>query len=284
MGKVVVVTDSSAYIPEAALNGLEIPVMPLWLIWDGVAMRDGVDITPTAFYQRLRESATFPSSSQPTPRELAEFLRAAAENAGADTVLALMVSSKISATHTNTVQACELLPDLDVRVVDSLNVAMGLGFVVLAAARTIAAGGSPDDAIAAAQAMIPRIEFFFAVDTLEYLYRGGRIGNARRLLGTALQIKPLLEWRDGMIEPLCQVRTKRKALDRLFELAEERLAGRRMAEAAVLDVDVPAEGDELLERVRARFDPIALYRSTVSPVVGTHAGPGTLGLIFYAAD
>jgi len=278
--KIVVVTDSSAHIPAEARGGISIPVIPLWLIWDGEQYRDGVDIDPSSFYRRLRQSKSLPTSSQPTPQEFVEFFQQAA--VGADTIVAVMVSSRISATYTNATLARDMLPDLDIRVVDTLNASMGQGFVVLAAARAAAAGKAPEAVIAAAEEMKTRVQFLFAVDTLEYLHRGGRIGNARRLLGTALQIKPLLEWKDGIIQPLSQVRTKRKALRRMLEVAEQRLEGRRMEEAVLLDVDKPDEGDSVAEQVRDRFNPSSLYRSTVSPVVGTNAGPGSIGLVFYA--
>ena len=138
------------------------------------------------------------------------------------------------------------------------------------------------EVVAAAEVVRDRMHFFFAVDTLEFLHRGGRIGGAKRLLGTALKIKPLLHFRDGQIEPLAQVRTKRKAIARMLEIAEERLDGRPMAEVAVPDVDTPEEGDAVAEQVKERFGVSTVYRSTVSPVVGTHAGPGTVGLAFYA--
>ena len=130
--------------------------------------------------------------------------------------------------------------------------------------------------------MRERTHFLFAVGTLEYLHRGGRIGAAKRWMGTALRIKPLLHFENGLIEPLTQVRTKRKALARMLEVAEERLGGKRMAEASVVDVDIPEQGDSVAEQVRERFGLKTVYRSTVSPVVGTHAGPGSVGLVFYA--
>lgn len=282
MSKIVVVTDSSPYIPASALGDLNIPIIPLWLLWDGQAYRDGVDIDPATFYQRLRRSKTFPSSSQPQPNEFVDFYREAAQEA--DTIVAVIVSSKISATYTNAVQAAEMLPELDIRVVDSLGATMGHGFVALAAARAAAAGKSPEEVVAAAEAMIPRVRFLFAVDTLEYLYRGGRIGTARHLFGSALQLKPILEWKDGIIQAHSSIRTKRKALARMLDIAEEMLAGHRMAEVAVVDVDKEDEGDMIADRVRERFNPLALHRGTVSPVVGTHAGPGSVGLTFYAEE
>jgi len=278
--RIVVVTDSSACIPQEALGDLNIPVIPLWLLWDGEHFRDGVDIDPTTFYRRLRVSKTFPSSSQPSPGEFVKFYQQV--TAEADAIVAVMVSSKISATYENARRARAELPGRIIQVVDSLNASMGLGFTALAAAQTAADGGSLDEVVAAAKEMVNRVHFLFAVDTLEYLHRGGRIGGARRLLGTMLQIKPLLEWRDGIIQPSSQVRTKRKALERMLEVAEERLAGRQMAKAAVLDVDQPDEADAVAEQVKKRFGLSHVYRSPVSPVVGTHAGPGSVGLVFYA--
>ena len=278
--RIVVATDSSAYIPEQALGGLDVRVIPLWLLWGDERFRDGVDIDPPAFYRRLRESSSFPTSSQPSPGEFIEFFREV--SSGADAVVAVLVSSKISGTITNAQIALAERPDLNIRVVDSLNTAMGLGFIVMAAAQAAAAGKSIDEVIGAAEDMRDRVHFMFAVDTLEYLHRGGRIGGAKRLFGTMLNIKPLLHWLDGQIEPLVQVRTKRKAIERMLDEAEERLGGKRMAEAAVIDVDTAEEGDAVAERVRERFGVSRVFRSPVSPVVGTHAGPGSVGLVFYA--
>ena len=278
--RIVVATDSSAYIPEQALEGLDIRVIPLWLLWDDDRFRDGVDIDPATFYHRLRESRTFPTSSQPSPGEFIEFFEEVASDA--DAVVAVLVSSGISGTITNAQIALAERPDLNIRIVDSLNTAMGLGFIVLATARAAAAGRSIDEVVAVAEDMRDRVHFLFAVDTLEYLHRGGRIGGAKRIFGTALNIKPLLHWVDGQIEPLVQVRTKRKAIERMLDEAEERLGGKQMAEAAVIDVDTADEGDLVAERVKERFGVSRVFRSPVSPVVGTHAGPGSVGLVFYA--
>jgi len=280
--KIVVVTDSSAYIPEEAQGSLDIPVIPLWLIWGEERLRDRVDIDPPTFYRRLRADKTIPTTSQPSAGEFEGFFRQVAVG-GADAIVAIFISSKLSGTIPNAQAAQELLStELTVRVVDSLSTSMGLGFITLAAARAAAAGKSLDEVVAVAEGMRNRVQVLFAVDTLEYLYLGGRIGGAKRLLGTALNIKPLLQLDDGRVEPLAQVRTKRKAVVQMLDVAQERLDGKRMAEAAVIDVDSPQEGDELAERVRERFGISTVYRTTVSPVIGTHAGPGTVGIGFYA--
>lgn len=279
--RVVVVTDSSAYIPSTALGGLNIPVIPLWLIWGEERFRDGVDIDPPTFYRRLQESTTFPTTSQPSAGEFVDFFRQV--GAGAEAIVGVFISSKLSGTIPSAEAAREQLPGLTIRIVDSLSTSMGLGFSALAAARAAAAGRSLDEIVAAAEEVRDRMNVLFAVDTLEYLHRGGRIGGARRFLGTALSIKPLLHIEDGHVEALAQVRTKRKAIAQMLDIVEERLGGKPMAEVSVLDVDAPEEGDALARQVEERFGISPVYRTMVSPVIGAHAGPGTVGICFYAA-
>jgi DegV family protein with EDD domain len=278
-GKIAVVTDSTAYIPEQALGAFDIPVIPLWLIWGDERFRDGVDIDPPTFYGRLPESKVFPTTSQPSAGEFVDFFQQAGE--GAEAVVSVLISSKLSGTVASALAAKIQLPDLDIRVVDSLSTSMGLGFGVLVAARAAAAGKSVDEVVAAAEQARDEMNVLFAVDTLEYLHRGGRIGGAKRLLGTALNLKPLLHLVDGRIEPLASVRTKRKAVARMLDVAEERLGGRPMAEAAVLDVDCPEEGKAVAEMMKERFGLSVVYQAQVSPAIGTHAGPGTIGICFY---
>jgi DegV family protein with EDD domain len=279
--KIALVTDSSAYIPEEALGGLNIPVIPLWLIWGDDRFRDGVDIDPPAFYRRLRKAETFPTTSQPSAGEFVDFFRRVAADSDTDTIVGVYISSGISGTIASAEAAKPQVPELNITIIDSFSTSMGLGFIVLAAARVAAAGGSLEEVIAAAARTRKNMNVLFAVDTLEYLHRGGRIGGAKRLLGTALNIKPLLHLEDGRVEPLAQVRTKRKAVARMLAVAEKRLDGKPMAEAAVIDVASPHEGDAVAEQVRERFGVSTVYRTPVSPVIGAHAGPGTIGLGFY---
>ena len=280
--KIAIVTDSSTYIPASETAGLDIHVIPLWLIWDDAHFRDGVDIQPTEFYQRLRGSKTMPSSSQPTARDFITLFKQLSSDY--DAIVAVLVSAKLSGTVASALAAQQELANLNIEVVDSRNVSMGLGYCVLAAARAAAAGKSLDEVVQTAQSLSEKINFLFAVDTLEFLRRGGRIGGAKALLGSALSIKPLLHFHEGQIEPLMQVRTKKKALATMLDVAEERLAGRLMAEVTILDVDNEEEGDRVAEMVRQRFSMEKVIRTTVSPVVGTHAGPGTVGMAFYAQD
>ena len=279
MKRIAVVTDSSAYIPSSALEGLRVSVIPVWLLWDEDRLRDGVDIDPAAFYHRLETSKTIPTSSQPSVGEFVAFYRQVA--AEADAIVSVLVSSELSGTIASAQAARVQLPQLDIRIVDSRSSSMGLGLSVLAAARAAAAGAGVDEVVAAAEEMRDRVHLLFVVDTLEFLHRGGRISGAKRVLGTVLQIKPILHIQDGRIVSLTQARTKRKALHLILDLAEERLGGKAMAEAVIVDINSPESGDAVAERVAERFAPSALYRSEVSPVVGMHVGPGAIGLVFY---
>lgn len=282
--KIAIVTDSASYIPQEALSDLDIPVIPQTLIWDGETYRDGVDIDAATFYSRLRASKTFPTTSQPTVPEFVEFFERVTAEQQPDAIIAVLVSSKMSGTVPSARAAAEQLPDLDIRIVDTGLISMGMGFPIIAGARAAAEGKSLDEVIAVVEDIRDRIHFLGVVGTLEYLHRGGRIGGAKRLLGTALNLKPLLHFENGQLEPLAQIRTRRKALARMLDIAEERLGGKRIAEAAVADVDCREEGDAVADMVRARFGISDICRCTFSPVVGAHAGPGTTALIYYAED
>ncbi len=280
--KIVVVTDSSAYIPPEAGAGLNIAVIPLWLLWEGKGYQDGVDMFPEEFYRRLKAAGTLPTSSQPSAQEFGDFYQKVAEDA--DGIVSVLVSSKISGTIASAEAAALEHPELDVRIVNSYSSAMGLGLTVLAAARAAGQGGSVEEVVAAAQDMRERVHTLFVVDTLEYLHKGGRISGGKRLLGSALNIKPILHFEEGQIRPLAQARTKRKALKQLLDIVQERLGGKGMQEVAIMDVDAAGEGNSVAEMVRERFKPHVLHRTAVSPVVGTHVGPGTVGIAFYAEE
>ena len=277
--RIAIVTDSSAYIPEEARKGLNISVIPLWLIWDGKTFQDGIDIQPSAFYQRLKESKTLPTSSQPSAQEFVDFYQKVAKEA--DAIVSVLVSSRISGTIASAQAAAEELSNLNIRIVDSLSSAMGLGLIVLSAARAAADGKSVDEVVSAAEQARDRVNMLFVVDTLDYLFKGGRISGGKHLLGTAFNIKPILHFHEGQIKPLTQTRTKHKAIAQLLDIVQKRLGDKKMIEAAVMDVNAPEEGDMFAGMLKERFGPPTLHRAIVSPVVGTHVGPGTIGVAFY---
>jgi len=280
--KIAIVTDSAAYLPEAIVEKYDIHVIPLWIFWGQERIRDGVDLQPAAFYKRLRESDNLPTTSQPSAGEFIEYYQNIAGDC--DGIVSIHISSKLSGTVGSATAAVNQFAGTPIQVVDTLNVSMGQGFAVLAAAQAAAQGKSFEQVVAAAESIVKKVQLFFVVDTLEYLHKGGRISGAKALLGTALSIKPLLHFEEGMIQPLVQVRTKKKGIATMLDKAEERLAGKSMGAAAVVDCDSLAEGDSVAEMVKDRFGLKEVLRSPISPAVGVHAGPGAVGLAFYPGD
>jgi len=279
--RIAVVTDSTAYLPEEVRKRLDVPIIPLNVVWKDEVLKDGVDIDPPTFYTRLQSDPVMPTTSQPSAGEFVDFFRQVAEEKKTDTIVGFFISAALSGTVASAEAAKNLLDDLHITVIDSRSTSMGLGFQVMAAAEAAQAGGSVEEMLEAAKSVRYRTHILFVVDTLEFLHRGGRIGGAQRFLGTALKIKPVLELEDGKIEPLEQIRTKKKALSRVLEIARERKGAASVPRAAVVHANAPDECLRLQERLQAALEPEEIYLAEVSPVIGTHTGPGTLGVIFY---
>lgn len=278
--KTAIVTDSTAYIPKQLLDQYEIHVAPQVLIWGEETFKDGVDIQPTEFYSRLKNAKVMPSTSQVTPTG---FQRIFSELIEKDyDIVAILIAATLSGTISSAIQAKGMLPDANIEIVDSQTTAMAMGFQVLEAAKAAQSGASMAECVSVAKHAQQHTGVVFAVDTLEFLHRGGRIGGANRFLGTALNIKPILEVVNGRIEPIERVRTRKKSLTRLVELIEERIAGRTPISLATLHANAAEEAQDLLNEASERLQPHVKIFSEVSPVIGTHAGPGTLGLAFMA--
>lgn len=278
--KVAIVTDSTAYLPEECIKQHNISVTPLSVIWGEQVYLDGVDIRPAEFYERLPKSKTLPTTSQVTPAVMMSTFKSLLEQDY--DVLGIFVSSKISGTFQSAVQAREMISGAErkLALVDSLSTTMAMGWPVLTAARAAQAGAPLRECEKIAQQACANSGVLFVVETLEFLRRGGRIGGAQALLGTALNIKPILEMRDGRIESVEKIRTKQKAIQRMIELIAERTKGRTPVRIAVTHANSEADAFGLLEAARKQFDPIETLISPLSPVIGTHAGPGTVALNF----
>ncbi|MEX0787541.1 MAG: DegV family protein [Anaerolineales bacterium] len=280
MPEIGLVTDSTATIPQEWVQKYGIRVIPQAVIWEQKVLLDGVDITPDEFYERLKTASVMPTTSQASVAGFREAFEAlVARNVP---VLALVVSGKLSGTLQSAQQARALFPDARIEVVDSEAAAMALGFQVLAAARSAEKGVAFDDVVAAAREAKNHTGVLFAVETLEYLHRGGRIGGASRLLGTALNIKPVLELQAGRIEPVERVRTKSKAVARMLELVVERIAGRTPVRVSVIHAAAESEARDLLVQVKARLAPVESMITVASPAIGAHTGPGIVGLAYSA--
>jgi DegV family protein with EDD domain len=280
MSKVCIITDSTAYIPEELLQKYEIHVAPQVLIWGDETFRDGVDIMPAEFYARLENSKIMPSTSQVTPGTFQQMFAELIDQECQ--VLAVLLSPSLSGTVASAMQARGMFSQADIEIVESNSTAMALGFQVLVAAKAALEGCALDECKALAEKACQHSGVVFAVDTLEFLHRGGRIGGGTRFLGTALSIKPILEVKNGHIEGIEKVRTRKKSLTRLLELTEERIAGRKPIHLAVLHANAEDEAKDLIDQCSKRFDASELFLTEVSPVIGTHAGPGTVGLAFMA--
>src|SRR5512138_2466791 len=219
MSKVAVVTDSTAYLPPECLKQYNISVAPLSVIWGEQVLLDGVDIQPGEFYARLAGSRAMPTTSQATPAVMLKTFQSLLEH-GYD-VLGVFVSSRISGTFQSALQARDMISGASdkITVIDSLATTMALGWPVLTAARAAQAGESLVECQKVVEHACQNSGVLFVVETLEFLRRGGRIGGASALLGTALNIKPVLEMRDGRIESVEKIRTKQKAIQRMLDLA-----------------------------------------------------------------
>ena len=277
--QVAIVSDSTADLPPALAAGRSIKIVPLTLNFDGEVLLDGVDITASEFYRRLPHATTHPTTSQPSPGRFAEAYSALL--ADHDAVVSIHISEKLSGTFESAQQAADMTDPTRVHVIDSEVVSMSLGLVVLAAATLASRGADAEAIVDKVQSMRGDVQTYFSVATLEFLRRGGRIGRASALLGSVLQVKPVLCIRDGLVTPLERVRTFERALSRVVELA--RAVDRGQGICAIVG-HAGAEADA--ERVGRELEPIAetLMIQPLGPVVGAHAGPGVVGVGCYPAD
>jgi DegV family protein with EDD domain len=282
MSKIAIVTDSTAYIPPNLVQKYNLTVTPQVLIWGDETFEDGVDIQPAEFYARLKTAKVMPTTSQVSISNMKATFESLVEK-GYD-VLAIFLSAKLSGTIQSAVQAKDMMDTAGEKVtfIDSNSTAMAMGFQVLAAARAVEDGANLDDAIALAEKAREHTGVYFAVDTLEFLHRGGRIGGAQRFLGTALNMKPVLAVQGGRVEAVERIRTKSKALDRVLELVMEQCQGKTPIRLATIHAAAEDEARTLLDKATKELNATESILTSVSPVVGTHAGPGTVGLAYMA--
>lgn len=280
MAKVAVVTDSTAYLPDDLVKQYNLTVAPQVLIWGEESFKDGVDIQPSEFYTRLSKATVMPSTSQVTIPDFTRIFGDLKEQ-GYD-ILAVLISNALSGTIDSAIHAKAANPDATIEIVDSQTTAMAMGFVVLTVARAAQDGASLVECKALAEKARQHVGVVFAVDTLEFLHRGGRIGGGSRFLATALNIKPILEVTGGKVEGIEKVRTRKKSLQRLVELVTERCGGQQPVRLATLHANAEAEARDILGLATDQLKPVESILAGVSPVIGTHAGPGTVGLAYMA--
>jgi fatty acid kinase fatty acid binding subunit len=272
-----IVTDSTAYLSEATIRQHDIRVVPLYVHFGEEAFKEGVELSNEEFYARLKEAPVLPTTSQPSAGEFLEVFKELTE-AGHE-IMTLTISSKLSGTWNSAMAAKEMLPDAKVCVIDSLSTSIGLQLMVEAAIEAAAAGATCQEIVDQIEEIKQKMYILFVVDTLEYLAKGGRIGNAKAFLGTLLKVKPILILQDGAIEPLEQVRSKRKALSQMLNLAVEYLGDKGpQAKVAITNALVAEEARAWGQELKARLGCAEPSVSDLGPVIGTHTGPGVIGV------
>ncbi len=282
MTKIAILTDSTANLPREWVEQYNVQVIPLKIHWGNDTFLDGVDITPDEFYTRLSHSKSLPTTSQPSTQDFLQVFESLAD--GADGIVVPLISSGISGTVASAQSAASQFSRVPVEIVDTRVTSAGQALVVLAAARAAAQGKSLQEVHQVADEVVQRMHLFFAVDTLEYLHRGGRIGGASRYLGTMLNVKPILYFDlAGKLDALERVRTKGKALQRLTALAEEKANGHPL-HLSVIHANAPEIAQEFREQITHRLHCEEVFTMELSPVIGVHVGPGTIGVALYAED
>ena len=276
--KVAVVTDGACSLTPVQGPEFGLQVVPVYVNFGDQSFKSGVDLDAAEFYRMLRGSKALPSTSQPTAQDFIDAYTRLADEV--DEIVTVVISHHMSATLQSAQKAREQFTKVPVHIVDSESAATGLGLMAIATARAAAEGKSGAEVEQFARQVRKTLNIMFTVDTLEYLRRGGRIGGATAFLGTALAIKPVLYVREGRIEPLGRVRTRRRALDHLLELVGEKV-GAQEAHFAILHCDAEVEAGEFAQRLKANFNCAEVLTFEAGPVIATHAGPGTLGVAFY---
>ena len=275
-----IVTDSLSDITDDLARELGITVVPLYVRFGEEVFRDRVEMTTDEFYHKLVHGDTFPTTTQPPPGDFIDVYKKLAKET--DEILVIVVSSKLSGTYQSALQAKDMVEEkCRIEVIDSQTVAMGLGLIVIEAAKAAKAGANLDKLADLVHKTIPRSHLVIYFDTLKYLAKGGRIGKAQGLMGAMLSIKPILTVKDGEMAPLTRVRSPAAGMDYLYNF----VSGFSKIEAlAVEHATTPDKADELVERLSLLLPKARIYRSIVSPVLGTHAGPDAVALTVLEAE
>ncbi|MFO7662142.1 MAG: DegV family protein [Chloroflexota bacterium] len=279
--KVTIVTDSTANLTPEIIADNNIYVIPQILNWEGKSLLDQIDISTEEFYKRLPQSNDLPKTSQPAPGQFTEHFQKVAETS--ESIVAIFVSEFLSGTIQSAHLGAAEMGDYPIEIVDSRSVSLGLGLLAVAAARYANANDDYKAVAEYVRALVPRLRVVFVVDTLEYLHKGGRIGGAKRLLGSMLSIKPVLHLEDGKIEPLASIRTKKKAIQHMLENFMEEIKDQDSSKvhAGVIHAQAAGEAEQVIQRLRDEVNPIELLVNELTPVIGANVGPGVVGMGYY---
>ncbi|CAG9621427.1 DegV family protein [Sutcliffiella rhizosphaerae] len=277
--KTAIVTDSTAYIPVELRAKHDIHMIPLNVIFGNESYQEEVEIKIEHFYEEVKNNRDLPSTSQPAIGEFVELYERLAKEY--DAIVSIHLSSGISGTYQGAVAAGEMVDETDVHVFDSEISCMIQGFYVLEAAEMAAEGKSPEEILGRLNQMKESDRAYFMVDDLSHLQRGGRLSSAQAIVGSLLQVKPVLHFVDTKIVPFEKIRTRKKAVKRILDLFDEDASQQVPMRAVVIHGNREAEGEELKKELEQKYPHVEFYLSYFGPVIGTHLGEGALGLGWY---
>ena len=275
-----IVTDSLSDITSDVAEGLGITVVPLTVTFGQESFLDRITMNTDEFYYRLTHDATWPTTTQPPPGTFVDIYNKLAKET--DEILVITLSNKLSGTYQSALSAKSMVEtECRIELIDSLTVAMGLGLIVISAAKAAQAGANLNELTDLVHRAIPRSHLIAFFDTLKYLAKGGRIGKAKGLMGAMLSVKPILTVKDGEMSPLTRLRSRAAGMDYLYNSVA---SFSHIEELAVEHATTPEDADELIERLSSLFPKERIYKSTISPVVGTYAGPGAIAVSILEAE
>jgi DegV family protein with EDD domain len=273
-----IVTDSTADLTKEQQQAAGITVVPLNVHFGDQVFRDHVDLTADEFFGRLKASAQLPRTSQPSVGVFEEAYRTLQQSG--DEIVSVHLSSKVSGTYNSALMAAKAVDEHAIEVVDSLSTSMALGFMALEGARLARAGRDRATIAERLRALVTKARVICVVDTLTYLERGGRIGKARALLGSLLNVKPILQLKDGEVVPVGRARGRPQALNKLVELLER---DGHVSQLAIMHGAAQADAEQLRERVAASYPGLDILLTEIGAVLGTHTGPGVIGFTYLVA-
>ncbi len=282
--KIALITDSTCDIPSQWREQYNIQVVPLTIIWGDRQLIDGVDISPEEFYQQLPQTPYHPTTSQPSPQLFQQAYQAAIEN-GANEIITFTLSSAMSGTIQSAKQAAENI-STPIHFVDSKTNSMGLGWQVIAAARALEAGKPVEKILEIVEKARKNMAYYISLDTLEFLVRGGRMGGAAKFIGSLLNIKPLIyvNHETGQVGASIPARSRVRAIEGLFKEFFNHVQTDLPLHITILHNGALEEAEALAERVRQEFNPVDLFISYTSPILGAHTGPRAIALCGYAEE
>jgi len=273
-----IVTDSTADLTPEQQRAAGIIVVPLNVHFGDEVFRDHVDLSTDEFFRRLKASPQLPRTSQPSVGAFEEAYRSLRQ--GGDEIVSVHLSSKVSGTYNSALMAAQSVGEGKIDVVDSLSTSMALGFIALEGAKLARAGRDRQAVADCLRGLVPKARVICVVDTLTYLERGGRIGKARALLGSLLNVKPILQLKDGEVVPLGRARGRPQALNRLVELLER---DGKVSQLAIMHGAAQTDAEQLRERVASSYPGVDIQLTEIGAVLGTHTGPGVIGFTYLVA-